>query len=206
MVRVLGRVDSSNVMKVMWTAAELGLQVERVDIGGKYGGNDQPEYLAMNPNGLIPTLVDDDFVLWESHSIVRYLSEKYGPEPWYPADPARRGLVNQWMDWILSTLNAPMGTLFMGLVRTPPEKRDMDAIEAGRRRAVECWSLIEAHLAGQPFITGDAATTAEICIGPNLHRWFRLDIERPELPNVRALYDRLADFPAYREHMMLPLT
>ena len=206
MVRVYGRADSSNVQKAMWTCAELGVEVERIDIGGKFGGNREPGYLAKNPNGLIPTLEDGDVVLWESHAIIRYLCEKFGPEPLYPVDPARRGLVNQWMDWMLSTLNPPMGIIFMGLVRTPPEKRDMAAIDAAVKKAAEFWTLVEAHLADRPFLAGDAPTLAEIVFGPSLHRWHTLDIETPELPNVRALYDRLGGIQGYRQYMMLPLT
>ena len=206
MVRVYGRADSSNVQKALWTSAELGVEVERIDIGGKFGGNREPEYLGKNPNGLIPTLEDGDLILWESHAIVRYLCEKYGPEPWYPVDPARRGRVNQWMDWVLSTLNAPMGIMFIGLIRTPPEKRDMAAIEAAAKKAAEFWTIIEAHLADRPFLTGDAPSLADIAFGPSLHRWHTLDIETPELPAVRAYYDRLAEIPGYRQYMMLPLT
>ncbi len=206
MIRVYGRADSSNVQKAMWISAELGVEVERIDIGGRFGGNREPEYLRKNPNGLIPTIEDGDVILWESHTIVRYLCEKYGPEPWYPVDPARRGLANQWMDWMLSTLNVPMSTIFIGLVRTPPEQRDVAAIEAARLKAAELWSLVDAHLAGRTFLAGSAPSTAEIAFGPNLHRWQTLDIETPDLPNVRALYDRLAERPAYREQMMLPLT
>jgi glutathione S-transferase len=206
MVRVYGRADSSNVQKVMWISAELGVEVERIDIGGKFGGNREPEYLRKNPNGLVPTLEDGDLILWESHAIVRYLCEKYGPGLWYPVDPARRGLANQWMDWALSTLNAPMMPIFLGLIRTPPEKRDIAGIEAARKKAADCFTLVEAQLADRPFLTGDTPTTAEIAIGPNVHRWHTLDIEIPDLPKVRAYYDRLAEIPAYREHMMLPLT
>ena len=206
MLRVLGRPDSSNVQKVMWICAEMGVEVERIDIGGKFGGNREPEYLAKNPNGLVPTLEDGDFVLWESHSIVRYVCEKFGPEPWYPADPEKRGRTNQWMDWVLTTLGLPMGALFLGLVRTPPEKRDPAAVEAARQKAADLWALVDAQLAGRPYIAGEAPSTADIAFGPNVYRWHKLDIERPNLPNVEAYFERLAERPAFRQHLMLPLT
>ena len=206
MLRVWGRPDSSNVQKVMWICAEMGVEVERIDIGGKFGGNREPEYLAKNPNGLVPTLEDGDFVLWESHSIVRYVCEKFGPEPWYPADAEKRGRANQWMDWVLSTLGVPMGAVFVGLVRTPPEKRDAGAIEAARQKAADLWALVDAQLAGRPYIAGEAPTTADVAFGPNVYRWFNMDIERPPLPNVKAYFERLAERPAYRQHLMLPLT
>src|SRR3972149_9612907 len=123
MLKIWGRKNSSNVQKVMWTVGELGLPHEHVEVGGAFGGNREPSYLAMNPNGLVPTIRDGDLVLWESNAIVRYLSGKYGAGTLAPSDAAVRGRADQWMDWQLFTVNALMVTGYWGLVRTPPEKR-----------------------------------------------------------------------------------
>ena len=130
MLKILGRSSSINVQKVMWCAAELGAEVERIDIGGKYGGNDTPEYLGLNPNGLVPTMEDGEVVLWESNTIVRYLAETRGSPPWFATDAAGRGLASQWMDWYLTRLHPPMTVIFMGQVRTAPEDRDREARRA----------------------------------------------------------------------------
>ena len=128
MLKVWGRKNSSNVQKVMWAIGELGLAYERIDLGLEFGGNDTPAYLAMNPTGLVPTLIDGDFILWESNSIVRYLANRYGQGTLEPADPKTRALANQWMDWQMSTFLPAFWDVFHGLVRTPPEKRNHVAI------------------------------------------------------------------------------
>ena len=136
MRQLLGRANSSNVMKVIWLLEEMGLPYERKDVGGKFGGNDTPEYRAMNPNGVVPTLVEDDFVLWESNVILRYLaaSHEQGHQFW-PRDLHARANVDRWMDWQQTTLGPPMTVVFWGLVRTSPEQRDMAAIGKAAARA-----------------------------------------------------------------------
>ena len=135
MLKILGRPTSINVQKVMWCAAELGIEVNRVDIGGPHGGNDTPEYLAKNPNGLVPTLEDGDFVLWESNAIVRYLAETQGQAPWFPAEANGRALASQWMDWYLTIMHPPMMVIFLTLIRTAPEDRDENRGDRGHRPA-----------------------------------------------------------------------
>ena len=136
MVRILGRANSINVQKVMWIVEELKLEYERIDIGLQYGGNNTGEYLAKNPNGLIPTLEDGRTIVWESHSIIRYLAEKYGAEThWWPNSPEDRAHAGQWMDWYSSRLNTPMTSIFWNVVRHPPEKRDPDAVTTATEEA-----------------------------------------------------------------------
>lgn len=155
MIKVLGRANSVNVQKVMWCAAELGLPVERSDIGGAFGGNDSSDYLAQNPNGKVPTLLDGDFVQWESNAIVRYLCDKYAAGPWQPDTPELRGHANQWMDWYITTLHPPMTTLFWQLIRTAREDRDLVAINSAITQCSAFWTMLDHHLTDRPYILGD---------------------------------------------------
>jgi len=206
MIEILGRANSVNVQKVTWCAAELGLDVARRDIGGQFGGNDTAEYLAKNPNGRIPTLVDDGFVLWESNSIVRYLCQTYGRGSWQPSDPNTTALANQWMDWYLTTLHAPMTTLFWGLIRTAPEDQDWATINQAAEDGARIWSILDRHLADRDYVTGTDLTMGDIPVGCAAYRWHCMDFQRPELPNLKRWWDQLNERPAYREHVMLPLT
>ncbi len=206
MIRVLGRANSINVQKVMWCAAELGVDVDRIDIGGAYGGNDQPEFLAKNPNGRIPVLEDGDFTLWESNTIVRYLCESYGDAPWQPAEMTARALASQWMDWYLTSLHAPMTVIFWGLIRTAPEDRDEAAVAKAVEDASALWTIIDVHLAERDFIIGDAPSMGDIPVGCAAYRWHEMDVDRPNLPNLLAWWRRLSERSAYRDNVMLPLT
>lgn len=206
MVRILGRANSINVQKVMWLAAEIGLEVDRVDVGGEFGGNDTPEYLAKNPSGRIPTMEDGDFILWESNSIVRYLAEKYGTSPWYPALIEDRYRASQWMDHYIATLHADMTVIFWTLIRTPPADRDKDALEKSVKSLSASWEVVDTHLADNKFLTGTAPTMGDIPMGCAAYRWHNLDIKRPNLPNLQRWYETLASRLAFQENVMLPLT
>ena len=205
MLKILGRRTSANVMKPLWTADELGLDYEQVDVGGKFGGNREPGYLAMNPTGLIPTLVEDGFTLWESNAITRYLCEKYGQGSLYPADPRVRAIADTWMDWQQTTCAPMMTPVFWGLVRTPEAERDQDAIDAGIERGHEVWGMLDRHLADHAFVAGDELTMGDIPIGPQAHRWLNLVEKRPPMPNLEAWYRRLAERPAFRKNVMIPI-
>jgi glutathione S-transferase len=185
----------------MWFAAELGVEVERVDIGGKFGGNDTPEYLGLNPNGLIPTMEDGKVVLWESNTIVRYLAETEGVLPWVPADPAGRGLASQWMDWYLTRMHPQMTAIFFSLIRTAPEDRNQAAEDKAVEQAGQMWRLVDAELEKHDFITGNEPTIGDIPMGCSVNRWHLLDIDRPSLPRLLAYYERLKERPAYQEHV-----
>lgn len=205
MLKILGRASSINVQKVMWCAAELGLDVDRIDIGGKFGGNDTPEYLNLNPNGLVPTMEDGDTVLWESQAIVRYLCEREGIAPWYPEDLKDRGLANQWMDWYLTRMHPPMTVIFWGLIRTAPEDRDLDAMDKAAGQAADYWRLVDQHLENTPFMIGDEPSMADVPLGCSVNRWYTLEIDRPALPHLEAYYQRLQERPHYREHVMVKM-
>lgn len=205
-MRILGRATSINVQKVVWMCAELGLKPERVDIGGPFGGNDRPDFLAKNPNGLVPVLEDGDFVLWESHSIVRYLAETVGGEPWYPKDVRRRALANQWMDWTLATLIPTMNPIFLQLIRTAPEQRDIAFVERQKTASERLFRMLDAQLSRSAYVIGDQLTMADIPMGAAVYRWLHVPIERPQLAHVERYFKALSDRPAYRQHVMLPLT
>jgi glutathione S-transferase len=202
MLKIWGRATSSNVQKVLWCCAELGLPFERVDLGGPFGGNRDPEYLRLNPNGLVPTVIDGDLVMWESNTICRYLaSTRSGGERLYPLDPTARTHVERWMDWQLSSVGPPMGQLLFGLIRTKPEARDAAAIEAARRHAIAAWTIAEDALQDRPYFAGQSLSLAEIVLGTQIYRWFTFAIERPELPNLRAWYERLRQRSGFKTHI-----
>ncbi len=207
MRKLWGRANSSNVMKVIWLLEELGLPYERIDVGGAFGGTQTPEYLAMNPNSLVPTLQEDDFVLWESNAILRYLCAASAPDsPMFPRDLHARASIDRWMDWQQTALNVPLGPVFWGLVRTPPAQRDMAAIERGLQATGEVLARLDAVLARVPYVAGPVFTLADIPLGVHIHRWFFFPVEKPALPHVRAWYDRLLARPAYRAHVAGPVT
>ena len=136
MIKIWGRTNSVNVQKVLWCLDEIGLPYERIDAGLQFGKNNEPWYLALNPNGRIPLLQDGEFSLWESNTIVRYLSSKYDPGGLYAESPETRALAERWMDWQLSTLLAPVSTVFWTLIRTPAAERDMSAVTRATAEAL----------------------------------------------------------------------
>lgn len=205
MRRILGRLTSVNVMKAVWAAEELGVDYAREDVGGAFGGNRTPQYLAMNPNGLVPVLVEDDgFTLWESNTIVRYFGATH-PSPLWPEGARERARLERWMDWQLSRLTDPMRVIFWALVRTPPDKRDMDAVGRAAGEAAALWSILESHFAENFYLGGETFTLADIPAGCFVHRWFSLPITRPNLPAVQAWYERLLERPAYAQYVARPL-
>ena len=205
MIRIWGRTNSSNVMKVLWLLDELGVEYERLDAGGAFGRTDTAEYRAMNPPGLVPTLQEDGFSLFESNAILRYLCNSCVPgSPWYPSAPRPRAEVDAWLDAQQTLLTRPQTVMFWTLIRTPPEKRDMAAVATAVQEAARIWGMAETKLTGRDFFTGAAPSIADIAWGVQVHRWFALPIERPELPAVRAWYDRLLTRPPYLKHVAQP--
>ncbi len=204
MIKIWGRMNSVNVQKVLWCCDELGLPHERVDAGGEFGGTREPGYLAMNPTALIPTIDDDGFTLWESNTIVRYLSAKYGAETLWPHDPAARALADKWMDYQIGTLWVAFRPAFLGLVRTPPEERDMARIEASLENTTQVLSILDAHLARGEYVAGADLTMGDVALGSTVYRWLNMEIERPPLPGLEAWYERLATRPAYQRNVIVP--
>ena len=187
-----GRSTSSNVMKVLWTLETLKLPYERLDVGGPFGKTDTPAYRAMNPTGLVPTLQEDDFTLWESNAIMRYLcnTNALAAATLWPQSPHLRATIDQWLDAQQTVHNRPAGVVFLGLVRTPEENRDLPAIKKAADELARAYGYLEPHLARHPYIAGDHVTLADIAWGVHVHRWFVMAIDRPEMPHLRAWYDR----------------
>lgn len=207
MRKLLGRANSSNVMKAVWLLEELGLPYERTDVGGPFSGTDTPEYRAMNPNGVVPTLVEDDFVLWESNAVIRYLCAANAPgHAMWPDDLRARASIDRWMDWQQTTLNRPQSTVFQGLVRTAPERRDGAAIAAAVAEAARCWTLLDGILSKVPYVAGPVFTLADIALGVHVHRWFSFDLARPPQPHLREWYERLLTRAAYQKHVAQPMS
>ncbi len=206
MIRIWGRNNSINVQKVMWTVAELGLEHERIDVGGAFGGLDTPEYGRLNPNRKIPTIEDDGVVVWESNACVRYLCARYSAGDLWAEDPAERAKADMWMDWQAATMLREMTVVFWGLIRTPEAERDYPAIEEAAKALGEIWKVLDAHMEGRQFVTGERFTMGDIPPGAACYRYFNLPIERPPLPHVEAWYARLQERAPFREHVMLPVT
>ncbi len=199
-----GRATSSNVQTVIWALAELGLDFKRLDIGGAFGGNDTAEYLAMNPTGLVPTLQDGGVTLFESCAITRYLAAQYGDEAFWPTDPATRAALDQWAEWAKGTFSrAIVYEVFWILVRTPKAQRNLDALAAGVANVGKMAGLLDGRLGGDDYLGGDELSFADIVAGHALYRYYTLDFDRPETPNLDAYYERLTKRPAYAEHVMV---
>lgn len=200
MLKVWGRNTSSNVQKVMWLTGEMKLPVERLDVGGPFGKTREPAYLAMNPNGLVPTLEEEDgFTLWESNAILRYLTAKHG-SPLEPADLRARALAGKWMDWQLSVAQPAILPLFMALLRTPPEKRDPKVVEDLKAKLTEAMKILDAQLGRTEFVAGDFSY-GDIPVGIVAHRFMLFVPERPAMPGLERWYAALKERPPFVEHV-----
>ena len=206
MIKIWERKDSSNVQKVLWCCDELGVAYRRVDIGGSFGGNKEKPYLDLNPNGLVPTIEDGNFVLWESNSILRYLIDKHGKGRFFPPNLEGRADANRWMDWQLTVLGPSMSPLYWALIRTPEEKRDRVATENALQKSIKAWQILNDHLEKNHYLAGTAFTIGDIPAGVWAYRWFNLPIQRPNLAHLVGWYERLCQRPPYQTHIMIPLT
>jgi glutathione S-transferase len=207
-LQIWGRANSVNVQKVLWCLRELDLAYQRIDAGMAFGRNHEADYLAMNPNGRVPTLVDGDFVLWESNSIMRYLVLAYAPgSPLYPQMPKQRASVERWLDWTLSTLQPVERPLFWALVRTPIEQRDMVAIQKDADTAAVQWRIIDTQLATRRFIEGDDFTLADIALGAYARRWFGVEgVSKPGLPHLERWFGQFAARPGFQQFVAPPMS
>jgi glutathione S-transferase len=207
-IKIWGRNTSSNVQKVMWTIGEIGLTHERVDIAGPFGKNREAAYLAMNPNGLVPTLEEaDGFLLWESNSIVRYLAAKHKSTVLEPADLHTRAQASKWMDWQLAVAGPAIFECFWGLIRTPPEKRNHAAIEESKKKTTAAMIIMDGQLAKTAYLAGDGFSYGDIPVGIIAYRFRQLVPERPPLRNFERWYAAISGRQAFKDHVAaVPLT
>ncbi len=205
MLKIWGRANSSNVKKVTWLCEEIGLPYQRIDAGLAFGVVNTPEYRKLNPNGLVPTIDDDGFILWESNAIVRYLAAKHAAGTLWPADLKLRADADRWMDWCSTTLAPAFIPVFMQLVRTAPEKRNPQAIENGTKKTAEVLARLDAALAGRNFVIGEQFSMADIAFGGVVYLVNNVAFDRPKLANFDAWYARISARPAFRKAVAVPV-
>ncbi|HIQ17850.1 MAG TPA: glutathione S-transferase family protein [Novosphingobium capsulatum] len=201
MLIIWGRINSHNVKKVVWAAQECGLPFERREMGGKFGYT--PDYLAKNPNHLVPMIEDGDVVVWESNAILRYLFAAHAPALW-PADPAVRAQGDQWMDWQFLYADAQREA-FLGCVRGGKDGSD-PVVAKSAAACAELMALLDAQLARTPWLSGDSFGVADIPMGTYAHTWFHLPVERPSLPHVEDWMARLRTRPGFQDIAAVPFT
>ena len=176
MLVIWGRNNSVNVQKVLWCCEEMALGYERIDAGRAFGVVNTPEYRRLNPNGLVPTIQDDGFVLWESNTIVRYLAARHAAGSLWPEDPKARADADRWMDWMITTFWPAIHALFLGMIRTEPDKRDPRAMEESRLKTADVLGIVDAHLKTREYLAGNALTMGDIPLGCGIWRWMALPI------------------------------
>lgn len=205
-MKIWGRVNSTNVRKVLWCAEELGLAYDHINAGGSFGVVRDPDYLAMNPNGLVPCLKDGDLILWESNAIVRYLARRYGQWPFAAADAEASASADKSMDWASLSFASPFRDLFWNLVRRPPEQRSESEIKRGEEQCARLMAMADNALSTSPYLFGESLGIGDVPLGCIAYAWFSLPIERPALANLNGWYARLCERPAYKKAVMTPLT
>jgi glutathione S-transferase len=171
-------------------------------VGGEFGGINSPAYLAKNPNSRIPTMEDEGFLLWESNSIVRYLSKKYDTGQLYPSDSKVCAIADQWMDWQQTSVGQFIVPIFWGLVKIPEKDRDIELIEASRIGMIELMQILDNHLADKRYVAGKNFTMGDIPLGIVVYRWLKLIKNRPKMVNLEKWYERLAKRPAFKVHVL----
>jgi glutathione S-transferase len=206
MLKIWGRISSINVRKAVLAAQWIGIPCERIDAGGQFGIVKTPEYIARNPNSLVPLMDDDGFELWESNVIVRYLCAKHSMGVLYPGDLQARFDAERWMDWQQTTLNRASRDAFWQLIRVPADQQDRQLIERSIKDTEPLMAVLDAHLAHRPFLAGDAFTMADIPIACEMHRWSGLPIPHPTRPNLERWYEGILAHPASRGVLDLPLS
>ncbi len=206
MLHIWGRISSINVRKVVWTAQELGLTVQRTDAGRQFGIVREAAYLSKNPNGLVPLLEDGEAVLWESNVIVRYLCAKYSLDDFYPAALPERFAAEQWMDWQQTTFNPAGRDAFIQLIRTPAEQRQPELIAQSVAATEPLLAMLDAHLSRHEFVGGDNFGMADIPLACEMHRWHALPLARSARPHLDRWYQTILARPATRGVLDLTLS
>jgi glutathione S-transferase len=205
-ITVWGRRSSSNVQLVLWVLDEVGVPYRQQDAGYIYGVVDTPDFLAMNPNGRVPVLIDGDSgPIFESAAITRYLGARYGQPPFWPTKPVERAMVDKWAEWAKWNVgHAFIMTVFWNLVRTPADKVDHVAVHAALQAVEAMLAIADAQLATTAYLAGDDFTFADVMLGYALYRYYDIDVRRRRLPHLRRYYDQLCARPAYQAHVIYP--
>lgn len=214
MLKIWGRISSINVRKVVFAAQLLELPFERIDAGKEFGIVTTPDYLAKNPNAMVPLIEDGEVTLWESNVIVRYLAAKHGAHTlaaggknnFYPQDLAPRFDAERWMDWQQTTLNNAGRDAFIQLIRVEPQRRNQALIDASVAATEPLLEMLDRHLSRTAFMAGDAIGMADIPIACEIHRWWGLPLERPYSPHLERWYKGLLALPAARGALDIPLS
>lgn len=200
MLKIWGRNTSSNVQKVMWAIGELGQPCERIDAGGAFGKTKDATYLAMNPNSLVPTLVEEDgFQLWESNSIVRYLAAKYQSRVLEPADLKTRASAQKWMDWQLSVMAPAITPVFWNLIRVAPDKRDHALIAAQTVKTITAAKIMDAQLGVTRYLAGEEFSYGDIPVGVMIYRYMQIIPNRPATPNLDRWYAAISSRQGFKD-------
>ena len=201
MLRILGKSNSINVRKILWLCSELSLDYELEEWGREESDLNKPEFLELNPNGLVPVIVDNDFVLWESNSIRRYLASSEKRLDLLPQEPKTKASVEKWMDWQATELNNSWRYSFMSLVRKDSAYSDLTMINSSAKAWNKNMELLNSQLnKSGKFVVGVDFTLADIVLGLATHRWLSTPIERPNLPAVQAYYQQLCQRDGFIQH------
>lgn len=206
MLKIWGRANSINVQKVLWCCEELGLRYERIDAGNEFGITRTPEYLALNPNGFVPTIEDGDFLLWESNVIVRYLAQKHEEGRLCPRDIRMRFDAERWMDWQATVFWPALRPLFIQLIRTTPGQRDVSTIERSAEMSLAALRILDSWLHDRRYLAGDDFSMGDIPAAVATHRWLSLDVDHPKLHNVTRWYDLMTTRHAFEVAVRTPLS
>jgi glutathione S-transferase len=209
-LKIWGRTNSINVQKVLWVCEDLSIAHQRIDAGMEHGVNKTPEYLNMNPNGLVPTISDDGFILWESHAVMRYLIRRMAKEneidSLYPSASKGAALVDQWLDWCNTVAWPAMRPLFWGWVRLKPEERNAQELENSRQLMIKAFTMFDNHLKSSTFAAGDYFTLADIPLALIAFRWFNIPIERPNFEHINRWYALVGKRAGFKKYCIAPLT
>ena len=204
MLELWGRANAYNVQKPLWLLAELDLEFTHYDVGSNAGDLETSDFLALNPHARVPVLRDGDAVVWESHTVLRYLANRFNALDIYPEDPLQRSQVERWMDWGHTSLQPAFMDLFWGYYRTPPERRERAFIDTAIDQCRERFEALDRHLKSQAYLAGDDFSLADIACGISLYRYFNLGLDIDEPPRVMDWYQRLSQREAFRNTIMQP--
>ncbi|MDJ0622434.1 MAG: glutathione S-transferase family protein [Desulfocapsaceae bacterium] len=206
MRKIYGRTTSFNVQKVLWLADELSLEYEHLELGGRFGGLDTPEFTRLNPMQKVPVLVDGDKVIWESHTILRYLIAEYGDSNWYPDSVYERSIYERWLDWSQTAFQPAFMAVFWGYYRKPSQKRDMAVVEKQLNKCIGCLSILDRQLENARYLAGNFLTLADIPTGAVIYRLTEQGLEVTLPPLVAAWYANLQRRSGYQKWIMSDFT